>query len=86
MRNNCHESEYRDFFRYVKDKRVQGIESYSSHHSQQQNELFTQLAQGMGLFSTGGSDFHGETKPQIQLGVFGEAVEIDLSSVLKMMT
>jgi predicted metal-dependent phosphoesterase TrpH len=44
------------------------IEAYHSDHSPQQTELYLQLAKQHGLLVTGGSDFHGAAKPEIQLG------------------
>jgi 3',5'-nucleoside bisphosphate phosphatase len=44
------------------------IEAYHSDHSAAQTELYLQLANEHGLLCTGGSDFHGAAKPEIQLG------------------
>jgi predicted metal-dependent phosphoesterase TrpH len=79
------EEKYREYFRYAKDTGVGGIESYSSHHSKDQNAVFRRLADELQMFSTGGSDFHGETKPKIQLGVFGENVDIDTNELIETM-
>jgi predicted metal-dependent phosphoesterase TrpH len=79
------EQAYQDLFRYIEREGVEGVESYSSHHSNEQNTAFKQLADRFGLFTTGGSDFHGDTKPNVQLGVFGEQVEIDVKILLKTM-
>lgn len=79
------EKEYRDYFQCAKDAGVGGIESYSSHHSAEQNAMFRQMADELQMFSTGGSDFHGETKPKIRLGVFAEHVEIGINELTKRM-
>lgn len=47
---------------------LQGIEVYYSKHSPQQRIFFQEMADKMGLFVTGGSDFHGDGAPEIQLG------------------
>jgi predicted metal-dependent phosphoesterase TrpH len=47
---------------------LMAIEAYHSDHSPQQTELYLQLAKQHGLLVTGGSDFHGAAKPEIQLG------------------
>ncbi len=47
---------------------VRGIEVYYPTHSPEQMEYFTMLAQRYGLLITGGSDFHGSHKPDIDLG------------------
>ena len=47
---------------------LQGIESYSTYHSEEQLEGFLELGQAKELLITAGSDFHGELKPQIEIG------------------
>ena len=44
------------------------IEVYHSDHSPAQTELYLTLANEHKLLVTGGSDFHGAAKPEIQLG------------------
>jgi len=50
------------------DVGLEGIEVYYSEHTAEQMELYARLARRMGLAVTGGSDFHGATKPGIALG------------------
>jgi len=50
---------------------IKGIEVFYPRHSYNQIERFYSLAQKYGLFIFGGSDFHGEVKPDIQLGDAG---------------
>jgi 3',5'-nucleoside bisphosphate phosphatase len=45
-----------------------GIETFYSTHDSSEVELCTKLARRFGLLMTGGSDFHGENKPGIELG------------------
>jgi 3',5'-nucleoside bisphosphate phosphatase len=47
---------------------LDAIEVYHSDHSPTQCELYLSLAARHGLMVTGGSDFHGDTKPGIMLG------------------
>jgi predicted metal-dependent phosphoesterase TrpH len=47
---------------------LNAIEAYHSDHSPEQTELYLGLAAEHGLLVTGGSDFHGAVKPEIQLG------------------
>ncbi len=77
--------QYEKLFSYIKKTGVGGLESYSSHHSQDENVMFKQLADEAGLFSTGGSDFHGETKPDIELGVFAESSDIEINALIEKM-
>jgi predicted metal-dependent phosphoesterase TrpH len=44
------------------------IEVYHSEHSAEEAALYANLASNLGLLPTGGSDFHGATKPGIALG------------------
>lgn len=50
---------------------LDGIEAYSSYHSSETVRLFLRKARQHGVFVTCGSDFHGKTKPAIQLGHCG---------------
>ena len=47
---------------------IQGIEVYYPAHSKKQTKLFSHLADRFGLLKTGGTDFHGEVSPGINLG------------------
>jgi predicted metal-dependent phosphoesterase TrpH len=47
---------------------LNAIEAYHSDHSPQQTEVYLRLAKHYGLMVTGGSDFHGAAKPNVQLG------------------
>lgn len=47
---------------------LDGIEAYSSYHSPESARWFLKKARQHGVFVTCGSDFHGKTKPAIQLG------------------
>jgi 3',5'-nucleoside bisphosphate phosphatase len=47
---------------------LDGIEVYQSKHSQEVSRFYLQLAQELNLLITGGSDFHGENNPGVELG------------------
>lgn len=47
---------------------LEGLEVYWSGHGAAQVESYGALAQRLGLVVTGGSDFHGDAKPGIELG------------------
>jgi predicted metal-dependent phosphoesterase TrpH len=47
---------------------LQGIEAYHSDHTDQDIECYLALAQRLSLAVSGGSDFHGSTKPGVSLG------------------
>ena len=45
-----------------------GLEVYHSEHSTSARAHYEKLAQDLGLAPTGGSDFHGDVKPNVRLG------------------
>lgn len=52
-------------------KGIQGVECFSSYHSEETNQYFYQKAKELNILFTCGSDFHGKTKPAIHLGENG---------------
>jgi predicted metal-dependent phosphoesterase TrpH len=48
---------------------LQGLEVFYPGHSPAQTRIFQQLAQRYGLLVSGGSDFHGEVTPGIEMGL-----------------
>ncbi len=47
---------------------LDGVEVYYTEHSDKYTALLAELAQGLGLLASGGSDFHGTVKPGVRLG------------------
>ncbi|GAB6138366.1 PHP domain-containing protein [Halanaerobaculum tunisiense] len=47
---------------------LQGIEAYSTYHTEEERAGFIKLAEKNDLLVTAGSDFHGSLKPKIELG------------------
>lgn len=47
---------------------LDGVEVEYSRHSAEDRRRFAALAQELGLVATGGSDFHGDNKPDVELG------------------
>lgn len=47
---------------------MKGLEVYHSSNNQWESGKLKELALRHGLFPTGGSDFHGENKPDIRIG------------------
>lgn len=56
------------FIRALKDNELGGMEVHYSTHTKQQTAKFLELTKQFGLLVTGGSDFHGLTKPDIAVG------------------
>ena len=69
----------------LKDKGLDGIEVFYPEHSDGQAKLYRSLAQKYGLIMTGGSDFHGLTKDDVDLGegYGGKEVTYDLVEAMK---
>ena len=57
-----------DILKEILNMQVEGIEAYSSYHSSEQTQFYLQLAKDYHKICTAGSDFHGKTKPSIQMG------------------
>lgn len=53
---------------FLKDLGLQGLEVWHSSNNQYESGKLKKLAEQYGLFPTGGSDFHGANKPDIDLG------------------
>jgi 3',5'-nucleoside bisphosphate phosphatase len=62
-----------------------GLEVFYSEHTPQQEALYLKLARELNLLVTGGSDFHGQNKPEITLGSFASQSKLtyDLVEALK---
>ena len=52
----------------LKDAGLDGVEVHYSTHSKSQTASYLELAQQLKLLVTGGSDYHGVTKPDIEVG------------------
>lgn len=47
---------------------LKGIEAHYPEHSLEQTKTYLELAEDLGLLVTGGTDFHGQNKPNVDLG------------------
>jgi predicted metal-dependent phosphoesterase TrpH len=52
----------------LKSYGLRGIEVHHSEHRPEDSALFQSLAARFHLIETGGSDFHGDAKPDVRLG------------------
>ncbi len=68
---SCTESWLNGLLKDLKFMGLSAIEAYHSAHSRRDEDMCLRLARNHGLDVSGGSDYHGKTKPQIQLG-FGK--------------
>jgi hypothetical protein len=62
--------ELEQIFRRLTLSGLKGIEVYYPQHTPDQTAVFLRLAQKLGLVVTGGTDFHGANKPEVEMGVF----------------
>jgi len=53
----------------LKELGLMGVEVYYSEHPKEYTNFLERLADGLSLIKTGGSDFHGQIKPDIKLGL-----------------
>ena len=73
-----------DLVRQLKADGLDGVEVYYSTHAARQTREYLSLAQQLGLLVTGGSDFHGLTKPDIEVGIGKGTLHIPPSLLPKM--
>ena len=65
---NFDKNETIDLFALLKDMGLKGIEVYYPENPPDMTVFYIELAQRYGLLKTGGTDFHGSLKPDIQMG------------------
>lgn len=63
-----HPEALREKLKELKALGLAGVEVYYPEHSPEQEALYLSLARELDLLITGGSDFHGENKPEVELG------------------
>ena len=68
----------------LKANGLDGVEVYYSTHAARQTQEYLRLAQQLGLLVTGGSDFHGLTKPDIEVGIGKGSLHIPTTLLPKM--
>ena len=66
---NLDEAGLREFLLHAAAQGLDAMEVYYSKFSREQTALAGRLAEEFGLLPSGGSDFHGANKPDIQLGI-----------------
>jgi 3',5'-nucleoside bisphosphate phosphatase len=73
-----------DLVRRLKADGLDGIEVHYSTHTPRQTREYLALAKQLDLLVTGGSDFHGLTKPDIDVGVGKGALHVPTSLLDKL--
>ena len=69
----------------LKEKGLKGVEVYYPEHSDQQVQCLLRIASSHDLLITGGTDFHGNLKPEVKMGIgYGDLhVPFDLFESLR---
>ncbi|MDO9548805.1 MAG: PHP domain-containing protein [Candidatus Marinimicrobia bacterium] len=75
-------ADYKTKFAELKAAGVEGIEAFNSYQSEVENQQFYTIAKELDMLITAGSDFHGEIKPMVKLGQFGEDVPLTVEEIL----
>ena len=65
---NFDKNETNDLFALLKDMGLKGIEVYYPENPPDMTAFYSKLVERYGLLKTGGTDFHGSLKPDIQMG------------------
>ena len=63
------------------DQGLGGIEVYNSCQNPRENAVYHRIAKRFNLVETGGSDFHGANKPDVDLGFMGDGVQLGYEMV-----
>lgn len=58
---------------------LKGIEAFYSWHTEEQTSELLKIAEKQGLLVTGGSDFHGSFKPDIEIGIGAGSLKVPYS-------
>ena len=59
-----------EFVEKLLDRGACGMEVFNNYHDERQIDYFARVVQQRNLWMTGGSDFHGKTKPLIRIGEY----------------
>lgn len=81
---NLEEKELMSFLPQAKEKGHVGMECYYSLYDKYVTETSLKIADSLGLLKSGGSDFHGSRKPDINLGTGKGNLEIPYEWYLKL--
>lgn len=66
--SHVHPAAFGRVLEHLVEAGIDGIEVWHSDHDPTHEAFFSQQAERLGLVRTGGSDFHGDNKPGIELG------------------
>jgi len=78
-------SAYRSKITELKNAGIAGLEAFNSYQSDAENQEFYTIARELDMLITAGSDFHGEIKPDVKLGHFGDYVPLNINDIIESM-
>lgn len=81
---NLEEAPLREFLPQAVEAGLDAMEVYYPKFSEEQTALAKRLAEEFGLLPSGGSDFHGDNKPDIRLGTGRNNLHIPISVLEKL--
>jgi predicted metal-dependent phosphoesterase TrpH len=66
----------------IKKYKVDGLECYYSKFTKEQTQYLLDLCKEKGLYTSGGSDYHGTVKPDVKIGTgIDNSLNIDVNSI-----
>ena len=65
---NMNEDEFIEFIKELKSYGLNGLEGYYTEYTKEQSDFYISVCKKLDLIISGGSDFHGDMKPDIKLG------------------
>ncbi len=80
----CTLQELRELLHRLQSLGLDGVEAYYSDQDPEQTEQYLQLCRELDLLVSGGSDFHGGVKEEIQLGLGRQNLDLSYSLVSRM--
>jgi len=72
-------SAFEPFMALLKEKGLRAVEVWHTDHSAEDAARYLALARKLGLVPTGGTDFHGDSKPDVKLGAGRGDMSVPLS-------
>lgn len=79
FRYGLEKNQIKELIERLKNCGIDGVEAVYSNHQQEQEDFLKELAKENNLLISGGTDFHGATKPDIELGIGKGNMKIPLS-------
>ena len=77
-KNWC-DSVFVDRLRSLKNLGIHGVETYYSSYSKTTSSTLSEIVNNMNLLKSGGSDYHGDNKPDINIGFGYESNKLNIS-------